>query len=210
MRSMSERRPYRSDLRQERARETELRIRHSAMDLFVRRGFMETTVNQIADQAGVAVQTVYSIFGSKGGIVAAMLEHLEESADQDGWVEKIFSEPDPRRQLRLFVSWLETLFAQGSHILRAALAARSEPGVADFLDRGNANRRDGISQLVGLWSNRSALRHDLNPEEATEQFWLLTSAELALLAVDRLEWTTDRYGAWLVELLERELFEPNP
>ena len=61
---MSTDRPYRSTLREERARETRLRIRKSARRLFAARGFAETTIAQIAKDAGVAPQTVYAVFGS--------------------------------------------------------------------------------------------------------------------------------------------------
>ncbi len=122
---MSTNRPYRSSLREEHARETRLRIRRSARTLFATQGFTKTTIAQIAGDAGVAPQTVYAVFGGKGGIVSEMLEDLEESADEDAWVAKMRAEEDPHRQLRIFVSWIRTLFEKGAPILRAAMAARN-------------------------------------------------------------------------------------
>lgn len=206
---MSTSRPYRSTLREEGARGTRLRIRKSARRLFTTQGFVETTIAQIAEGAGVATQTVYAVFGSKGGIIGEMLEDLEESADQDAWVSRIMAEEDPHRQLRIFVSWIRTFFEKGAPILRAALAARSDPEVAALAQRGDRNRRLGCSQLTQIWSSKGALRKSLGPTDAAECLWLLTSVEQYLLATDALSWSPDEYERWLGDLLNRELLEPD-
>lgn len=205
---MSTSRPYRSTLREERARETRLRIRESARRLFAERGFADTTISQIAEDAGVAPQTVYAVFGSKGGIVGEMLEDLEQRAGIDSWVARILAESDPHQQLRIFVSWIRTLFETGAPILRAALAARDEPDVAEFSERGDQNRRRGAGQLTELWANQGALRRTLTPDEAAERLWLLTSAEQFFQAVDKLGWSPDRYEEWLGDLLAKDLLAP--
>ena len=204
---MSTNRPYQSTLRERRALETRLRIRKSARRLFAARGFTETTIAQIAQDAGVAPQTVYAVFRSKGGIVGEMLEDLEESADRDRWVAQMMDEEDPHRQLRIFVSWIRTLFEQGAPILRAALEARGDADVAALLAKGDAKRRFGCIQLAQTWASRGELREALGPDEAAERLWLLTSAEQYLLATDALGWPSDDYEKWLGDLLDRELLE---
>jgi AcrR family transcriptional regulator len=201
-------RPYRSALREEQARETRLRIRSSARELFAAEGFTETTIATIARAAGVAPQTVYAAFGSKGGIVAEMLQELEESADRDAWVGRIRAEGDPHRQLRIFVSWIRTLFATGAPILRAAIAARSEPDVAALSQRGDQNRRLASAQITQAWSQKGVLRAGIEPADAAERLWLLTSLEQYLLATDGLGWSPEAYEQWLGDLLERELLQP--
>lgn len=180
----------------------------SARKLFAAHGFSETTIAQIAGDAGVAPQTIYAVFGSKGGIVGEMLEDLEESADIDTWVARIIAEGDPHRQLRIFVSMHRTLFEQGAPILRAAMAARNEPDVAAMADRGDANRRSGTMQLAQMWLQREALREGLESTDAAERLWLLTSPEQYLLATDRLGWSPDRYEQWLGDLVDQELLKP--
>ncbi len=205
---MSTNRPYQSTLREQRARETRLRIRESARRLFGSRGFATTTIAEIAEDAGVAPQTVYAVFGNKGGIVSEMLEDLEESADRETWIPRIMAEENPHRQLRIFISWIRTLFEQGAPILRAALAASSAPDVAALLDRGDGNRRNACSTLTKVWSATGNLRKEPGPAEAAERMWLLTSAEQYLLATDRLGWSPDSYEKWLGDLLEQELLKP--
>jgi AcrR family transcriptional regulator len=200
-------RPYRSTLREEQAQETRLRIRKSARRLFAAQGFTETTITQIAGDAGVAPQTIYAVFGSKSAIVGEMLQDLETSADIGAWVAKMIAEGDPHRQLRIFVSMNRTLFEKGAPILRAAMAARSEPEVAALIERGDGSRRVGTTQLTQIWSRQEALREGLKPTDAAELLWLLTSVEQYLLATDGLGWSPDHYEQWLGDLLDREMLE---
>jgi AcrR family transcriptional regulator len=204
---MASSRPYRSQLRDERARETRLRVRRSARDLFAAQGVAGTTLAQIAEGAGVSQQTVYAVFGSKAGIVRAMLEEMEEAADEASWVARILAEDDPRQQLRLFVSLNRALFEGGAPILRALMAARSEPAVAEVAERGDRKRREGASRLVGLLAGKGVLRDGLKPGEAADRLWLLTSAEQYVLATDDLGWSPARYERWLGGLLEAELLD---
>ena len=205
---MSTSRPYRSTLREERARDTRLRIRRSARELFTTRGFSDTTIAQIAEEAGVSPQTVYAVFGSKAGIVGVMLEDLEQSADEETWVARIVDEENPRRQLRLFASFNRTLFETGAPILRALMAARSEADVAAVAERGDHKRREGTARLVGVLASKGALREGLKSRDAADRLWLLTSAEQYMLATDGLGWSPARYERWLSDLLEAELLDP--
>ena len=150
---MSTERPYRSKLREERAEETRLRIRAAARDLFAANGFTDTTINRIAERAGVAPQTVYAVFGSKGGIVASMLEEAEDSAEYSARVSEMAAEESPWRQLRLFVAWIRALFETGAPVLRAALEARYDPDVAALASRQSGS---GPALLIGTAESRAA------------------------------------------------------
>lgn len=193
-------RPYRSRLRAEQAERTRLRIRQAARELFGRQGFADTTIAEIAETAGVATPTVYATYRSKGGVVGAMLEELEEGADQAGWEARIRAEADPIRQLHLFVTWIRTLFESGAPVLRAAMEARSDPDVAAMIEHGDANRLRGTTALAEHWAQLGALRPGLGASEAADTLWLLTTAEQYLLAIDQLGWSPQRYERWLAAL----------
>lgn len=202
---MSNDRAYRSTLREERAEETRLRIRNAAHDLIAEVGFADATIARIAEEAGVAPQTVYAVFGSKGGIVASMLEVAEQSAAIDERIGAVLAEDNPHRQLRLFVTWIRTLFETGAPMFRAALQARYDPEVAVLAQRGDGRRKEGTRRLVDIWAGKRALRDGLDPADAAERLWLLTSVEQFFKAIDELGWDADRYEQWLGDLLEREL-----
>lgn len=198
-------RPYRSSLRAEQAKRTRRRIRQAARGLFERQGFADTTIAQIAEAADVAVPTVYAAYRSKGGVVGAMLEDLEETADQTGWEARIRAETDPVRQLHLFVTWIRSLFESGEPVLRAAMAARSDPDVAALMAQGDANRLGGTTALTASWAACGALRPGLEALEAAQTLWLLTSAEQFLLATQQLGWSPARYERWLATVARQLL-----
>jgi AcrR family transcriptional regulator len=202
---VSRERKYRSSLREEHARETRVKIRKAARALFTRDGFGATTVAAIAREAGVSAPTVYAAFESKAGIVSAMLEEMEEGAATGDALAAVFAEPDPRAQLRRFVGAHCGLFRHSADVLRAAVQAIGDPGVAALAERGDGHRRSVIDALVRNWETRGALRPGLAAEGAAERLWLLTTVESYLTAVDRLGWEPARYEAWLGEVSEREM-----
>src|SRR6478672_11116847 len=71
--SESRGRPYRSDLRQEQAAQTRLRVVQAAVRLFGRDGYRATTFAQLATEAGVSVKTVQEN-GPKSALLQAAVE----------------------------------------------------------------------------------------------------------------------------------------
>lgn len=194
---------YHSPLREEQAAQTRRRILHAARDLFAESGFTATTVTQIARRAGVAPATVYGNFESKPGIVAAMLEDLEQAAGMDWRLPQMFEEREPHRSLELFVAANRAVFEAGHVFLRAAYDAIGVPEVRALAEAGDANRRRGVDALVRRWHGMAALRPGLGPKRAGDTMWLLSSVEQYLLATEVLGWSGSVYETWLTATLRR-------
>ena len=93
-------RPYKSQRRREHAQETRARILESARRLFLKTGYGSTTIGAIAADAGVAAQTVYAGFGSKRGIIFALLDEMAADADITSLLAAVeAASGDPARQL---------------------------------------------------------------------------------------------------------------
>src|SRR5882672_964661 len=94
-------------LRAEQAEQTRHRIVDAARKLFLEGGYPSTTITSVAEEAGVAVETVYSRFGSKANLLRAILERgIVDSEDgRDVFdrpaIDKSRSAPDQRSQLQL-------------------------------------------------------------------------------------------------------------
>jgi AcrR family transcriptional regulator len=202
---MSSTRGYRSSLREEQARRTRRLIRQAARELYGQRGFVATTVADIAERAGVSAATVYANYESKAGIVLAMLEEMLEAAGIPQGLGELFAEPNAGQQMRIWVDAHCALFEGGADILRAAMAAAQAPEVAALMERGDASRRHVIDRLVARWGEAGSLRAGLAPLDAADRMYLLTSVVSYLTAVDRLGWSPERYGEWLTGLLAREI-----
>ncbi|MGE0000418.1 MAG: helix-turn-helix domain-containing protein, partial [Ilumatobacteraceae bacterium] len=72
-RSTSDRRRYDSPLRAKRALETRAGLLDAATALFVSQGWARTGMRDVAQLAGVAVETVYSHFPSKRALLDAVV-----------------------------------------------------------------------------------------------------------------------------------------
>ena len=106
--SAVKRRPYDSSNRARQARETRRRIVEAAAVLFVRDGYSATSISAIAEEAGVAVPTVYASLRSKASILRAVVELTVRGDDEAAplayraaWRE-LEREQDPRERLALF------------------------------------------------------------------------------------------------------------
>src|SRR5687768_8777249 len=101
-------RAYVSPRRAEQAKATRQTILESARRLFLSNGYGPTSIRAIAEEAGVAVQTIYAVFGNKRQLVIELLEdavtgddHLVDSQAEDSETSAIRAEPDPRRRAQL-------------------------------------------------------------------------------------------------------------
>lgn len=67
--------------RQQRSRETVERILDAAAHIFEREGYVRTTTNDVAAQAGVSIGSLYQYFPSKDALLVALAErHLDDVA----------------------------------------------------------------------------------------------------------------------------------
>src|SRR3979409_1416813 len=101
-------RSYSSAVRREQAPQTRARIVEAAGALFTSNGYARTTIREIADSAGVAVDTVYAVFGNKARVLTALVDARLAPTDGVANVMErpealaVRDEPDPRRQIHLF------------------------------------------------------------------------------------------------------------
>ena len=75
------RRRYESIRRTAQAQQTRAEIARAARTCFVAQGWSGTTVRDVAREAGVSVPTVYAAYGNKTGLVRAVADAADLSAD---------------------------------------------------------------------------------------------------------------------------------
>jgi AcrR family transcriptional regulator len=190
---------------QQQAADTRRRITTAALGLFTEHGFSGTTVAAIATAAGVAPQTVYATFGSKGEILHALLAQMEHDAGAESWRDRISAEVDPRRKLEAFASWSATMFSTNKAAIAAAHGAGSDPAIAEVKADADRHRREALASLVDEMGRSGALRAGLSPGRAVDRAWMLTGVELYLAATDACDWSDTDYADWLAGLLAHQL-----
>jgi AcrR family transcriptional regulator len=95
-------------VRERKVRETRARIAEAALDQFVSRGFVETTIDQIAEAAGVSRRTVFRHFATKEAI---LFDHL--AVRRDFAVTRLQERPPSEPPLVSLHSVLRELCEQG-------------------------------------------------------------------------------------------------
>jgi TetR/AcrR family transcriptional regulator, regulator of autoinduction and epiphytic fitness len=209
MKKAVKRRTYSSPVRREQARATRRKVLSAARELFLERGYAGTAISEVARRAGVAQETVYSVFGNKRELLTQLIEFEMARGEEEipilrrPYVDDLRAEKNQRRRLRLWVhhTFLTLERTSPVHaIIRAAAA--SEPKIALLKGRLQRTRFDQQKALMALMAELGPLSGGPGDASAVETFWLLASPELHhLLRVDH-KWSAERYERWLADMVE--------
>jgi AcrR family transcriptional regulator len=178
--------------------------------LFVQHGFTGTSMQAIADAAGVHVQTIYLAFGNKTAVLAEAAAVLVAGEEEDAatppeqrrWVRELFAEPDPRGQLALYARHM-TAVAGRFQPLRTVIrgAALSDAELAAFWVQIEQGRWDGPAHIAPVLAASGALRPGLSADQAADIIYGLTTADVYESLVQRRGWTPQLYEQWLGDML---------
>lgn len=209
------RRGYESPVRQEQAAQTRARIVEAAGELFEAHGYARTTVRQIAETAGVAVDTVYATFGSKPRVLTAAIDaRLSAGTGAANVMDRpealeVRDEPDQRQQISLLAHYLAKVVTGVGpvfEILRTAGSA--EPAMAKVYAEMQGYRFKNMLQAMTWIAERGPLRMPV--ERAAETLWAVVAPDTARLLMQSRGWSIDEYGDWLADLLTRTLLYDEP
>src|SRR5262249_13137429 len=147
---------------EERKAETRARLIAAAADLFARKGFHAVSAEAVADAADRTTGALYSHFGSKDGLLLALVEQwldesaarisadVEGSSDLDGRLRALWSDsmtPDPDDDGD---AWLLLELELWLHAARNA-------EFADDLAQRYADRRASLAAPLGEWAKDEAV-----------------------------------------------------
>jgi AcrR family transcriptional regulator len=200
-------RQYRSTLRADQARDTRRRIRDAADALFLDKGYVTTSMDDIAKAAGVSRQTVFSAFGSKANLLKEAFDvRLAGDDEPVAFAERpeqqrIIEETDPAKLLRTFADFFIITMLRVLPLWPAMVAgAATDQACADvlaFFDRG---RLEGPGEMVDVLADRKQLRKGLSRKKGKEAMYLLTNPNVTHDALER-RWTVRELQRWLGDCL---------
>lgn len=201
--------------RAEQARATRRRIIMAATAQFVAHGYGATLLDQVAEQAGVAVQTVYFHFGNKRTLLKEALDIAAAGDDEHvpvmerPWVKELREEADPARIIMLWLAAARTILDRIGPLMRVVRGATStDPEVAAQWETNQAQTRTAHSFLAELLADRGALRPDLDVGQARDIAFVLSNAETYLQFTDACAWTPDEWQERTTTLLIAALLAP--
>ena len=195
-------RSYYSLVRSKQADETRARIAAAARKLILGRGFEAVTVAAIAKEAGVAVPTVYAVFGSKRRILAELVDRARFGPEFQKLIGEAEKLNEPVARLRLTARIVRQVCDGERSELELLRKARVvTPEIEARYEELECGRYEAQCLTVKLLVRIGLLAPGVSAQEARDLLWTFTSRDMyRLLVVDR-GWSSDRYERWLGETL---------
>ena len=140
------------------------RILAAARHVFGRHGLLNATMEQIAEQAGVGVATVYRQFGDKDQLVRAFAEHISPVGAVYDVV--VHASADVRADLAALLEAMVPFFYANRDLFRLVLAGNQAD--MEYLERlrtGADRMRDRLVEYFTLQIAAGRLRDTARPEE---------------------------------------------
>lgn len=196
-------RTYRSPVRLERAAATRKSVLDAAQSLFLQGGYLGTTARDIANTAGVSVDTVYASVGRKREVMLALLERAISGAeeavppDERMYVQEIAAAPTARAKIEIYARALRELIPRMAPLVAVLKQASSA-------DAECAQVWKGISERRAMNMRRFAA--ELTVDEVADLVWSTNAPEYYLLLLER-GWTPERYERLLVDVWTRTLLD---
>ena len=166
-------RAYRLGVRTAAVADTRARVVAAARAMFADGGFHRASLEEIARRADVARATVYHQFGSKVGLLGAVVEDFERRARLDRLAGLVETAP-PAALVRAVVTAGCGYWATDPPLARAVLAfAVTDAAAGDMLAGHDAGRLRLLTRLVDRLAEAGRL--PCAPVHALDTLWLLTS-----------------------------------
>lgn len=202
--------------RQASAEATRASIVAAASRLFFERGYHGAAIDDIAAEAGVAVQTIYNSIGSKRDLLSRVLDYAAAGERAPTPIAEIGDEriegiDDPREVIASIVALFLENFERTVPVFRVIReAAASDPEVASLERRRGELRLRNLEHPARLLAELGALRLDLTVEDAAAIIFTLGHPDQYRFYVEDLRWSRERWAAWLEAALAGALLQPAP
>lgn len=204
------------DRRARQAAATRARIVEAAGRLFAERGYAGTTIDAVASEADVAVETVYARFKNKRNLLDAYLD-LSIVGDTDPVpllerpaVRAAAAAPDQREQLRLLAPVMRGVLERNAPVhavLRTAVAV--DPDLDTLAAEDDARRHATQRAFVDMLRSRGPLRDGMSVGDAVDTMSAIGNPDNYAYLTRRRGWTPARFERWLVESLSALLLPPS-
>jgi AcrR family transcriptional regulator len=209
-------RRYDATRRRERAeqerRATRRRVLDAARTLFLTRGYVATTVADIAREAGVSLQSVYNAGQSKADLMHLVADLAVAGDDEQIMLadRPTFAAIGTRRTAERRVETIAALIAQTMQRLAPVWvvyreAAAVDPKAAANLEAAHRRRSQTFAAMIGKLPEHRLRR----PVQASaDTAWAIGSIDVYLLLRTIRGWDHAQYTTWLARTLVDQLLAP--
>jgi AcrR family transcriptional regulator len=201
--------------RAEKARETRRRIIEAARELFIADGYGATPLQDVADRAGVAVQTIYFVFGNKRTLLKELVDVTIAGDDEPiatmdrPWFGDVLDAPTAEEHLRAQVRGTREVLTRVAPLVRMVdTAVATDADVAEIWPADERPRYEVHETAAKALVAKPGIRSDLSAEQVADVLFALLSTEMFLLLVHTRGWTPEAWETWTFHVLRDQLCVP--
>jgi AcrR family transcriptional regulator len=210
--SESVKRDYRSTLRAAQAADTRRSIVAAAARLFIADGYGSTTIDGVAESAGVSRKTVFSAVGGKVDLLKTALDWAVAGDDEPvamanrPAIRELLALADPSALVAQWAHVLVEIDVRVSGLFRALeVAADGDDEARRLLDEFRGQRLVDARAVVKRLVTLDALSGTMSRADATDVAWLATDPLLFDRLVRSRGWSVGKFEAWLTATLTGQL-----
>lgn len=179
----------------------------AARALFAEHGYARTTIRRIAGEAGVAPQTIYAHFGAKSGVLAGLVDLLDDEAGIPDLVAESAELTEPADLLGLLARAARQVRERcGDIVTILNSGAAVDPEIAATQAEVTRRNRAGIDIVLSRIRSAGTA---VVPRAGDIAAALMTGGVHDSL-VGEAGWTHDEYETWLRQTLVAALLRPSP
>jgi AcrR family transcriptional regulator len=208
-------RPYDTSRRAERTQASKRAVVEAAHELFLARGFADTTVDAISAASRVPIATVYRLFKTKTAILKQVIDTAVVGDDAPvplgdrSVVKDAQATDDPKAMTAAWAHVARQVFDNTAAlrlVLRVAAALDTE--AAALQDSIEEQRRVGQARVARALADKGFLAPGLKEAEARDIVYALMSIDTYRILRLEQRWSGARYERWLANALYRLLVAP--
>lgn len=202
-----------SDKQAERSRKTRAKIVAAARELFVEKGYGATSLQDVATRAGVAVQTIYFVFGAKRALFKDVVDTTiagdaepVETMGRD-WFRSAVAASTAAEHVRLHVRGTRPVMDRVAPIIPVIAAATATDPKIPALWPDRDPRYTVLHATAKSLVTKPGARTGVSARHAADVLYGVLSPELYLVFTRERGWSPAKWEKWAQETLLQQLCE---
>lgn len=200
--------PVKRTKQADKARQTRRRITSAAHDLFTEHGYGATTLQDVADRAGVAVQTIYFTFGNKRSLLKEVVDSSIAGDDQPvatmdrAWFRDALAAGDAPALLKQLIAGTGQIIGRVAPVIdMVRTAAAADPEIAQLWPQDTDPRYTVHLAAATALVGKPGARPGVSAQHAADVLYGVLSPELYRLYVRDRGWTPATWERWAYQTL---------
>ncbi len=184
----------------------------AARELFVANGYSATAVAEIAERAGVSLDTVYAAVGRKPALLRELVETAISGTDQAvpaehrDYVTRIGATPNARGKIAIYARAITEIQQRMAPVFLALRdAAAIDRDCATLWAEIAGRRARNMLLFAGELRGTGELRDDLTDQHVADIIWSMNASEYWVLLVHERSWRPEQFADWLTDAWTRLL-----